>query len=56
MRIGKGLGYSTFYQNQKYHIVHGKGDENQHEMSVQPNNCSIRPFKAQASVAKTLDF
>ena len=32
--VNKGLGYSSFYQNQKYHIVHDKGEENGHKMSI----------------------
>ena len=50
------LGYSTFYQNQNYHIVHEKGISNEHEMSVQPNNCNISPFKQKQAVAKTMGF
>jgi len=28
------LGYPSFYQNQNYHIIHEKGINNEHEMSI----------------------
>lgn len=29
---------------------------NEHQMSIQPNDCNIAPFKKATSVAKTLEF
>ena len=43
--LGAALGYTPIYQNQKYHIVHDKGENNQHEMRIEANDYNIAPFK-----------
>jgi hypothetical protein len=50
------LGYSSFYQNQNYHIIHDKGMNNEHQMSIQPNDTNITPFKKANATAKTMEF
>jgi len=52
--VSHSLGYSSIYQNEKYHIIHHKGHDNFHEMKIEPNNCDIKPFKKK--ILKTVGF
>lgn len=36
--------------------MHEKGINNEHEMSIQPNDYNIAPYKKANSTAKTLEF
>lgn len=38
-------GYKTFYESNDYHIINHRGKNNFHEMSVQTNQKSLKPFK-----------
>lgn len=52
--VSHSLGYNAIYQNEKYHIVHHKGQQNGHEMRIEPNDCNIKPFQKQ--ILKTVGF
>jgi hypothetical protein len=51
------LSYKPIFETSRYHIVHHKGEyQNLHEMSIESNDCNIRPFKEQSKTNKIMHF